>query len=300
MDPDKWYVFLDDDSYPLDDEFLYTLDPSIPVYNGRIYPRRGRSLIAWIADSSRYFHAITRARAALEGLRKPLYGLNGELLIVRGWVLREVGLATDSIVEDSHFAAKLIARGIPAGQVPSRVSILSPNSIVDLWRQRARWNLGVLADIVRMRYPPLLALYRGADALAWLLLPAGPAAWLIVTHWALNTGVHLSLAVALLGLAVIGASAVSTVLVPYKEEGLYGALRALVLLPVMMITYLLGTVYAILKADEILSTFIVIDKGGGLGASGARERPAVDPRLNPPSAGPASHAPVMPGRAYIN
>jgi len=300
VDPGKWYVFLDDDSYPLDRSFLHQLDPSIPVYNGLVYPRRGRSLVSWIADSGRYFHAITRARAALRGLNKPLYGLNGELLIVRGWVLRELGFATDSIVEDSMFAARLIRAGIRVGQVSTRVSILSPNTVVDLWRQRARWNLGVLRDIVLGRYPPLLALYRGADALAWLLAPAAPASWVMVASWALSLGGAAPVLVLAAGMTNLLAALAANTVVPAREYGLQGFLLALAMAPAVIASYILGTVYALLKADEILAGFVIIDKGGGsVRDKPRRQMPSTDPRLNPPSPGPSGSG-VPAARAYIN
>jgi len=258
----KWYVFLDDDSYPLDRRFLQQLDDRYKVYNGLVYPRRGRSLIAWVADSTRYFHAITRARAALRGLHKPLYGLNGEFLIAKGEVLLSVGFASDSIVEDSLFAARLLRRGIPVGQVDTRVSILSPNSVTDMWRQRARWNLGVLADIARRRYPLSMSLYRGSEAVAWLLLPLAPFAWAYLAHvtYAFPYGRIPFLALSSLGITLITISLISLATVPYKEEGFQGLVKAVMLTPAIFLTFILGAIYAVAKAREILSTFVMVDK----------------------------------------
>ncbi len=172
VDRDKWYVFLDDDSYPLDDRFLYEIRDDIPVYNGILVPRRGKGLLPWLADSVRYYSDVSRTRFALETLRKPIYGLHGELLIVKGWVLREVGFNTDSITEDSWFAARLVERGIPVGQVSTRVSVQSPHTIGDFMAQRARWFLGRLRDFLRLEYPGIMMAAHALELALMLLFPA--------------------------------------------------------------------------------------------------------------------------------
>jgi egghead protein (zeste-white 4 protein) len=288
VDPRKWYVFLDDDSYPLDDKFLCQLDPSVPVYNGIIYPRRGRSLLAWLADGSRFFHSISRQRFALGILHKPVYGLHGELLIVRGDVLRRVPMASDSIVEDTLYAARLIRAGIPAGMVSTRVSILSPNSIRDFWRQRARWQLGILRDIVRGLYPPSLALTRAADILVWLLAPASPLLWAYIgLH--LSGGGHLMRALGILALLLYFTIAVNHGQVAARELGpLRGLALSLTGLYPLMIIYYASPVYAILRAPSILSRFVIIDKSSHLtqrGGRGEPEAPPPQPAMAPLAAG---------------
>ena len=92
---DYWYVFFDDDSYPEDDDFLYGIayfsekDPRYAVGNGFIKPRPGKSRLAYALDWAGYFYDLTNYRFAAI-LKRPIYGLHGELLIVRGDVLRGV------------------------------------------------------------------------------------------------------------------------------------------------------------------------------------------------------------------
>ncbi|MCD6514251.1 MAG: glycosyltransferase [Candidatus Odinarchaeota archaeon] len=147
-----WYVFLDDDSYPLDDNFLYEL----PIFekkgyvagNGILIPRRGRSKLTYLADFLRTATDLLFLRFTLGVLRRPwLFGLHGELLIVKGWVLKEIGFNFDSIAEDSRFAAEIFRKKYRTFQTTTEVSILSPNSVSAFWRQRARWIRGILHDV---------------------------------------------------------------------------------------------------------------------------------------------------------
>ncbi|MEB3852149.1 MAG: glycosyltransferase family 2 protein [Desulfurococcales archaeon] len=284
VDEGKWYVFLDDDSYPLDDRFLCELDDSVPVYNGVIYPRRGRSLIAWLVDGSRYFHSISRQRLALQLLHKPVYGLHGELLIAKGWVLRRVPMASDSLVEDTLYAARLIRAGIPVGMVSTRVSILSPNSVVDLWRQRARWQLGVLRDMLRGLYPASLAAARGFDVFLWLLAPASPILWTYLAYLIAGSAVHLPAhLMAALVLVAYSAALVNHGLLAMETLGVArgAALAAAGIYPVLLVYY--GSpIYALANARSILSRFVIIDK--------ASHQPREAPR-----APPAPEAPGIPG-----
>ncbi len=288
VDEDKWYVFLDDDSYPLDPGIEEHLDPEIPVYNGVIVARPGRSLVSWVADSTRYVHSLTRNRAALARLHKPLYGLHGELLVARGSVLRSVEFATDSIVEDTHYAARLMRAGIPVGLVPVRVSILSPNSVLDLWRQRSRWNLGVLRDIARGRYPLLLALHRGADALAWLASPLAPAAWIMLLGHAAASSPAVFHGLALLGSSLIAASVAGHLVLP-AVTGPGALARAILAAPLAALAQLLSPLYALVAGVVEARRFTVIDKNVVV-AGDAVASPLGDPSLNPP--GPATGSPV--------
>lgn len=112
----KWYAFIDDDNLVLDDNFLY----EIPYYEERGYvaanpvlvPRNGRSSLAGVMDSIRHFDDLTTFRFFTGLLGKPLAGLHGELLAVKGEVLREIGYNNRSIVEDFRFAQELVRRGV--------------------------------------------------------------------------------------------------------------------------------------------------------------------------------------------
>ena len=151
---DYWYVFLDDDSYPEDDGFLYDIayfserDPRYAVGNGVIRPRPGRSRLAYALDWARYFYDLTNYRLAAI-LKRPIYGLHGELLIVRGDVLREIWPEMEeSITEDFNFAMHIMKRGYWFFQSRTIVSVKSPNSMRDFIRQRRRWA-NVFYDAVR-------------------------------------------------------------------------------------------------------------------------------------------------------
>ena len=161
--PDTWYIFLDDDSYPLDTKFLQDITHysalGCVAGNGVIVPRPGRSALAYALDWVRYFDDLTRFRFALEVLRRPIFGMHGELLIIRGDVLREIWPAMgDTVTEDFRLAMELIRRGYKTFQSRTRVSIKSPNSLRDFVRQRARWA-NALRDAARYRnlIPPLSA-----------------------------------------------------------------------------------------------------------------------------------------------
>ncbi len=180
-----WYCFLDDDSYPLDDSFLF----EIPYYekrgyvaaNGILVPRNGRSKLCYILDHLRFWDDLFIFRFNTGFLGKPYIGFHGELLIVRGSVLKKVSFSLTSITEDFNFAQKLVRLGYRTWQSRTRVSIKSPNSLRDLWRQRARWIKGIFYDL---RYCKPLAfifvLFKIVGGIAssilfaplWFLLPA--------------------------------------------------------------------------------------------------------------------------------
>ena len=149
---DVWYVFLDDDSYPLDDNFLreipYWERRGRLIGNGLVAPRPGRSRVAYATDWIRYFEGLTRFRA-MHLLGTPFFGLYGESLIIRGDVLRKLWLSMpESVTEDFMLAMHAIRHGVKTFQVTTRVSIKSPNSLRDLYRQRHRWG-HVIIDSLR-------------------------------------------------------------------------------------------------------------------------------------------------------
>lgn len=153
VNPDKWYVFIDDDNLILDDSFLY----EIPVYdkegyvaaNGILVPRPGSSTIAFVMDWIRFMDDILIYRFFTGLLGKPLIGLHGDLLIVKGRVLKEIGFNRRTLTEDFEFASELIKRGYKTWQSATRVSIKSPNNLKDLMLQRGRWFKGIVYGIKR-------------------------------------------------------------------------------------------------------------------------------------------------------
>ncbi len=157
VDPSKWYVFIDDDNIIIDDSFLY----EIPVYeslnyvaaNGVLMPRPGRSTVAYIMDWIRFVDDLFLFRFFTGLLGKPLLGLHGDLLVVKGSALREIGFSKRTLTEDFEFAKELVKRGYKTWQSSTKVSIRSPNSVKDLISQRGRWFKGV---VMGMRGSPLL------------------------------------------------------------------------------------------------------------------------------------------------
>jgi len=171
VSPDKWYVFIDDDNLILDDSFLY----EIPYYeangfvagNGILLPRPGKSKMAYAMDWIRYIDDLTLYRFFTGLLGKPLIGLHGELLIVKGAVLKEIGFNNRSLTEDFRFAIELVKRKYKTWQSNTRISIKSPNSIRDLMIQRGRWFKGLISDI---KYSPTpMKLIVGFRSFAWVL-----------------------------------------------------------------------------------------------------------------------------------
>ena len=150
--PDMWYVILDDDSYPLDDRFLEELPPFDSRYaaaNGILVPRPGRSKLAYILDHVRLWDDLTFFRLSTGLLGRPIFGMHGELFIIRGDVFAEVPFPADSLVEDFVYAQLLYKRGYKVWQVSTKVSIKSPNSIRDFLKQRARWAKGIWMELHR-------------------------------------------------------------------------------------------------------------------------------------------------------
>lgn len=175
---DTWYVFLDDDSYPLDTRFLsdiaYYGARGYVAGNGVLVPRPGRSALAYALDWIRYFHDLTTYRFSLEVLRRPIFGMHGELLIVRGDVLRKIWPAMgNTVTEDFRFAMELLRRRYKTFQSATKVSIKSPNSLKDFIRQRARWA-GAVSEAARYKNAYYLILISSPVA----LLLSAPAAWL--------------------------------------------------------------------------------------------------------------------------
>ncbi|MFN7105380.1 MAG: glycosyltransferase family 2 protein, partial [Pyrobaculum sp.] len=189
-----WYIFLDDDSYPLDRNFLkditYYSSLGCVAGNGVLVPRPGWSKLAYALDWARHFDDLTRFRFALEVLRRPIFGMHGELLMVRGDVLREVWPAMgESVTEDFRLAMELLKRKYKTFQSATRVSIKSPNSLGDFIRQRARWA-NSLRDMVA---------YRNAPAL--VATTASITMWVTAPLW-LTYGVNLAMLVSLYFLAI--------------------------------------------------------------------------------------------------
>lgn len=153
VERNKWYAFIDDDNLIIDDSFMY----EIPIYekdgyvaaNGVLVPRPGRSTIAYVMDWIRYMDDLLLYRFFTGSLKKPLLGLHGDLMIVKGSVLKEIGFHRRTLTEDFEFAAELVRRGYKTWQSATKVSIKSPSSVRDLILQRGRWFKGIVEGIKR-------------------------------------------------------------------------------------------------------------------------------------------------------
>ncbi len=148
---EKWYIFLDDDNLLLTDDIFY----EISIYdklgyvaaNPILIPRLGLSKITYIMDWVRYFDDILVFRAFTGLLAKPLMGMHGEMFTVKGRILKEIRFEHKTLTEDFRFAIDLVKLRYKTWQSMSKVSILSPNSINDLYKQRGRWFKGLANDI---------------------------------------------------------------------------------------------------------------------------------------------------------
>jgi len=254
--PDYWYSFVDDDNLVLDDRFLY----EIPRYEERGYgamnsvltPRRGNSRITYIMDHIRLLDDMTVFRAFTGMLGRPYIGFHGELLTARGDVLLDVGFDRHSIVEDYAFAAELIKNDVRTWQSGTHVSILSPHSVIDLFKQRSRWFVGTWNLI--WDTSPVTRLFTGVRLLTWLFAivagPLGAAMWYVSGGFPIPTPVRL--APALAG-AIYGGTYLYGAFNVGGREWLLFALG----IPLYALFEALSPFYAMLFSDR---NFTVIDK----------------------------------------
>jgi len=251
-----WYAFVDDDNLVLSDQFLY----EIPHYEQRgframnsvLTPRRGQSRITYVMDHIRLLDDLTVFRAFTGLLGRPYIGFHGELLTVRGDVLHDIGFDRHSIVEDYAFAAELIKNGVRTWQSGTRVSILSPHTLEDLFKQRSRWFVGTWNLI--WDTSPVTRLFTGIRLTSWLCaIVAGPIS---AALWYYSGGISVP---TLLRVAPPLAGVI------YGSTYFYGALNIdgkqwalfALLLPLYAVFEALSPVYAIVFSDR---DFTVIEK----------------------------------------
>jgi len=255
--PEYWYAFLDDDNLVLDRSLLY----EIPYYEERGYraanpvlvPRPGDSTLTFVMDHLRTLDDFTVFRTFTGLLGKPLIGFHGELLTVRGDVLADIGFDRQSLVEDYAFAARLVERDIPTWQTSTRVSILSPHTLRDLYRQRRRWFLGLVRELFRS--PLSATLCMGFRMLAWTFALVGSL--LVVPVWILLAQHPFPLAfrvwTGLSSLVYMG----TYVYALSRVSGLGRKLQYALLLPVYPVFEASTSLYAIVTRQ---SRFVVIEK----------------------------------------
>jgi beta-1,4-mannosyltransferase len=189
IDENKWYSFIDDDNIILDDKFLY----EIPYYEQRGYvafnpsitARTGNSRFIRIMDFIRKYDDVTVFRFFTGLLGIPYIGMHGEMLTVKGSVLREIKYDFYSITEDFRFTAELIKRKMKVWQSKTNVSIKSANNINDILRQRGRWFKGISLDL---KYcPPLMRMIVTSRMVLWIIAIFGT--WALSPLW-LSWGIH--------------------------------------------------------------------------------------------------------------
>lgn len=115
--------------------------------NGYLTPRYSGNNLTYIADYLRKFDDILIFRLATGIMHRPIGGFHGELMIVKGAILREIGFDRYTITEDFDFAREMDRRNYKVWQSDTQVSVLSPLTAQDLIRQRNRWYRGLSRDI---------------------------------------------------------------------------------------------------------------------------------------------------------
>jgi egghead protein (zeste-white 4 protein) len=192
VEKDKWYSFIDDDNIIIDSSMLY----EIPYYekmgyvacNALIVPREGKSKTAHIMDYIRRFDDLTIFRFFTGICKKPMLGLHGEVLTVKGSILKEIGYHRRTLTEDFRFAAEIIKRKkMKTWQSSTKVSIKSANSVHDLLNQRGRWFKGIAMDL-KFCTPAMKAIV-GLRMSIWILGIFG--SWALSPLWIFwNDGVY--------------------------------------------------------------------------------------------------------------
>ncbi|MEM4482269.1 MAG: glycosyltransferase family 2 protein [Desulfurococcaceae archaeon] len=241
----KWYAFIDDDNLIIDDSFLY----EIPKYeengyvasNGILVPRPGRSTIAYVMDWIRYMDDLLLYRFFTGSLKRPLLGLHGDLIIVKGDVLKEIGFHRRTLTEDFEFAAELVRRGYKTWQSATRVSIKSPSSIKDLVLQRGRWFKGIVEGIrrcpLKMKLTVILRSFTFGIGFLLLMILAPIVSYIGLVWFVIPGGIY------------------------YMSTYTYGIYKArklylILLLPLFGLIEATSRVYGLLNVNE----YVVIDK----------------------------------------
>lgn len=98
--------------------------------NGILVPRSGRSKLACAMGWVRALHDLAICRFSLGAVRRPIFGMQDEHIIVRGDVLREARPAMgDAVTEDFRLAVELLKWGYNSpnyDQGPSKGPQLPP------------------------------------------------------------------------------------------------------------------------------------------------------------------------------
>lgn len=254
--PNYWYCFFDDDNKILSDDILYEIpyydDLGYGAANPVLVPRPGRSEITFVMDHIRTLDDMTVFRAFTGLFKSPLMGFHGELLTAKGDVLLDIGFNRESIVEDYSFAMRLIENGVKTWQTHSRVSILSPHTIRDLFNQRRRWYIGIVKEQIRNPLPATFI--TGFRLVSWTLAPLAGISFLPV--WLSFGNIHIPLYIELI--IIIGT-------IVYSASYIYGSysvggiksIAHIIISPIYAAILSFTSLYAILTKN---TDFVVIEK----------------------------------------
>lgn len=167
----KWYSLIDDDNLILDDNFLYEIHHydkrGYTMTNPTITPRLGKSKFTYVMDFVRRYDDKTLSRLFTGRFKAPILGAHGEMLTVKGDVLKDIGFSFRTITEDFRFGIEFVRRKNKAWQSSTIVSVKSANSIKDLFKQRGRWYKGIVKDL---KYaPPLMRAIVSVRIFLWTI-----------------------------------------------------------------------------------------------------------------------------------
>ena len=153
--------------------------------NPILVPREAKSRISYLMDYIRFADDIMIFKFFTGLLKKPLLGLHGELLITKGKYLKNIdSYSIPSLTEDYVYSANLIKQRCKSWQSATKVSIKSPNTLNDLFKQRKRWYCGISNYLFsssieqRLVVGLRLILWNLGIFSGWLLVPL----WLLVFH----------------------------------------------------------------------------------------------------------------------
>jgi len=147
--------------------------------NPILIPRKESNIFTYIMEYIRYGDDLTVFRFFTGLLKQPLTGFHGELLIVKGKTLKEIGYRTPGMVEDFRFALEIVKKEYKTWQTSTKVSIRPPNSLFDIFNQRSRWYKGIIMEF--RHCPFLMKIIIGLRLIIWTFGIFG--SWLLVPLW---------------------------------------------------------------------------------------------------------------------
>lgn len=124
----------------------YDIGQGVIYYNACHYNQwTFTSKLITVADTLRVADDLGRFRFQYHLLHRPIFGLHGSFLMIRGSVENAVTwdhVHADNLTEDYAFAMQLDKK-ITCGPIRGIVREVSPQSIRDFMKQRRRWFIGI-------------------------------------------------------------------------------------------------------------------------------------------------------------